>query len=334
MNPMETWIREFPRQGLWVPEGIEEIKIREVRSAVVVGMGGSAMGGDLVRSMFEPDFRGPFQVYRDYGLPNLSPDTLVVTVSYSGNTEETLSAFEEASQRGYPAVAVSSGGMLKARAHEVEIPWIALPEGYAPRAALGYMVSLLVRLLVHVELLPPTAVDQMEEAFQWLASQEDHLTHSDALPYELAQKFYKRLPLLYASRRFLPVVERWRAQINENAKAFAHTAPLPEMNHNEIAGLHHPHRVMVACWATFLTFSDDSTRIHERISHTASLIYEDVLGWSEVKAQGPTTPAEVLWGVWVGDWTSLFLAQAYKEDPVAIERITRLKKALAQGVSK
>ncbi len=330
MEQMERWIREFPDQGLWDPPGLDAPELSGIREVVVAGMGGSAVGGDLLRSMFEPDLQGVLRVHRDYGLPPVGPDTLVVVVSYSGNTEETLSALEAALQRGLPVVALSSGGRLAERAREARIPWMALPEGYAPRAALGYILTLLTRVLVWAGMLPETSEKALREAFGWLKAREEDMIRDDALPRELAEKFYRRLPLLYASRRFFPVVERWRAQINENAKALVHTAALPEMNHNEIVGLHHPHRVLVATWATFLVFPEDPAPLHRRVDHTARLIYEDVLGWNRVEAQGPATPARVLWSVWVGDWTSLYLARAYEEDPVAIPRIVRLKEALRE----
>ncbi len=327
-SQMEAWIREFPRQGLWTPEGPAEIPVGDIRHVVLAGMGGSAVGGDLVQALFEPDLAVPFRVHRDYGLPPLPEGTLTVVVSYSGNTEETLSAFAEARRRGFPVVAASSGGRLREEARQAGIPWFVLPEGYAPRATLGYMLTLLTHLFARLRVLPPEAPHRLQEAFRWLASQEEAMTREDALPRELAEKYYLRLPLLYASRRFFPVVERWRAQLNENAKTLAHTASLPEMNHNEIAGLYHPHRVLAATWATFLHFPEDPPRLKARIQHTAELIYEDVLGWNVIQPEGPTIEARFLWSLWVGDWTSLYLARAYEEDPVAIPRITELKTRL------
>ena len=330
---MEAWIREFPEQGLWVPGGLTELPRVETRSVVLAGMGGSAVGGDLVQALFEPDLAVPFRVHRDYGLPPLPEGTLAVVVSYSGNTEETLSAFAEARKRGLPVIAAPSGGKLREEARRAGVPWFALPEGYAPRATLGYMLALLTHLLTRLKVLPPAAPERLQEAFRWLSGQEEAMTREDALPRELAEKYYLRLPLLYASRRFFPVVERWRAQLNENAKTLAHTAALPEMNHNEIAGLHHPHRVLAATWATFLHFPEDPPRLEARIRHTAELIYEDVLGWNVIRPEGPTPEARFLWALWAGDWTSLYLARAYEEDPVAIPRITELKTRLAQEES-
>ncbi len=327
---MQNWIQEFPEQILRALDAtLPELPSPSSISGVcLVGMGGSAIGGDLIRALYEPHLQIPFRVHRDYGLPaGLPPDTLVLGVSYSGNTEETLSAVKEAHRRGLPLILMSSGGQLQTFAREHDLAWVDLPGGYAPRAALGWMLGRLTRILDTLEITPGKA-GSLADAARFLQHRRETYARRDGLPRKLSERFYLRLPLLYASRRFLPVVERWRAQINENAKAVAHTAPLPEMNHNEIAGLLHPQRILSASWVVLLRFPEDGERIHRRISVTRDLIRDAVLGVDILEPAGETTEARVLDAIYLGDWISLYLAQAYEVDPVAIPRISALKETL------
>ncbi len=327
---MQNWIQEFPEQILRALESeIPDLPLGRTFSGVcVVGMGGSAIGGDILRALYEPVLRLPLQVHRGYGLPpTLPPGTLVLAVSYSGNTEETLSAIHEAHRRGLPMILMSSGGQVKAFAREHHLVWVELPGGYAPRAALGWMLGKLTRILEGLG-ITSGRTQALQRAATFLEQRREIYAQRDGIARKLSERFYLRLPLLYASRRFFPVVERWRAQINENAKALAHTATLPEMNHNEIAGLLHPQRILSASWVVFLRFPEDGERIHRRMDITRELIRDSVLGVDILEPEGETPEARVLDALWLGDWVSLYLAQAYEVDPVAIPRISALKDSL------
>jgi glucose/mannose-6-phosphate isomerase len=163
----------------------------------------------------------------------------------------------------------------------------------------------------------------------FLRSLQGEFEATDALPRELSEKFYRRIPILYASSRLFPVAIRWRSQINENAKAFTHTAELPEMNHNEIAGIKNPGNLLEKCWAVFFADEDEHPRITLRIQETETLIRDSVMGTSRVKSRGRNPIERIFHLVSIGDYVSVYLAQAYSEDPVKIERIDELKRRLS-----
>ncbi len=298
------------------------------KMVVFCGMGGSGVAGELCRILCESG-TVPLWVHKDYGIPAfVDEQTWVVTTSYSGNTEETLSAYQAARERGAKVLAISSGGQLAEWAKRDGVPWIEVPSGFPPRTALGYLFTPLARFLQNAGVMDPE--------FHWLAladfleSRQAELEKSDSVAKDLADKFYLRIPVFYASRRFFPVAERWRSQINENSKAVAHTAMLPEMNHNEITGLIHPEDLVEELWVVFFAFSQDHDRVQRRIQETQDLIADSVMGTTVFHPQGETLLEQLFDAVYTGDYLSYFLALNYGVDPIAIPRIDELKRRMAR----
>ncbi len=327
MERMHQLIRAFPDQ-------IEEaLKFAipdpwpEKPSAIVfTGMGGSAIAGALVGSLMA-DAPVPVVSHPTYGLPAfVDSRTWVFVTSYSGNTEEALSSFDEALERGARIFALSSDGQLEKKAQEHGVPFVKIPAGLPPRAALGYLFTPIYRFLQQAGYLE----EDLTPLPDFLRTLREELEFEDSLARDLANKFYLRLPVIYASLRFYPVAHRWNTQINENSKALAHTAAFPEMNHNEITGLIHPEDLVESVWAVFLHFPEDHPRIELRMKETADLISESVLGITHVYPWGETALEHLMSLLYLGDYVSLYLAQAYNQDPVAIPRIDELKRRLSR----
>jgi len=294
----------------------------------ICGMGGSAASGDIIRAL-APET--PIEVVRDYSLPAfLGPNDAVVAVSYSGNTEETLSAYREAVNKGAAALVIASGGKLLEAAKRDGVPWVAIPGGLPPRCALGWLMSPLLLALARAGAVPSRLEDDLRTAPDFLRGQLPSLEGPHSPTLDLANKFYNRLPFIYASTRFYPVAFRWCAQLNENAKSIAHSAALPEMDHNEVSGIVNPKAFVGEVWAVFLRFPEDYERTSARADITAELIRDSVMGITHLKPEGSCTLHRVLWTLIFGDMVSYYLALAYKVDPFAIPRIDILKERLGK----
>ncbi len=309
---------EFPIPEPW-PE--------RPKMVVFCGMGGSGVAGEICKILGE-DQSVPFWIHKDYGIPSFVDEhTWVITTSYSGNTEETLSSYKVALEKGAKVLAISSGGKLGEWAKRDGVPWIEVPSGFPPRTALGYLWTPIARFLQRAGLLPEW---DWQALAAFLESRQSDLEKSDSIAKDLADKFYLRIPVFYASRQFFPIAERWRSQLNENSKAVVHTAMLPEMNHNEITGIIHPEDLVEELWVVFLEFSQDHDRVKRRIRETQDLISEAVMGTTLFHPQGETLVEEVFDAIYTGDYISYFLALNYGVDPIAIPRIDELKRRMSQ----
>lgn len=307
---------------------IPDIPKGDYRRVIVGGMGGSAISGDVVRDVFNGvDFS--IETIREYDLPRYArpEDTLFVAISYSGNTEETLSIFDQALERGLNIISITSGGRLAEISRQKGLPLITIPSGYPPRGALGWLFGALVMALEKVGLLEGVA-DSLNKTARFLKGVAGELEGEDTISIDFANKFYRRLPIIYVPSDMKSVALRWQAQINENAKQLAHINVLPEMNHNEINGIKHPADIVERSWVVFLKDRDTHPRILKRIEITRQIIEEDVLGADEVESRGESRMERIFYLIWLGDFVSYYLAVYNGEDPIAIPRISHLKDAL------
>ncbi len=328
---MIDYIREMPVH-IEKSLGYEEIKIGiKPNSIIFAGMGGSAIAGDLLSKVLLEKTSYFSQVIRGYEVPDfVSSDTLAIITSYSGNTEETLSAYEDAKKKGAFIVAVTSGGKLTEYAAKDGFPIMRVPEGYPPRAALGYLFTLSLKLLVDNGILDRSLLSDMKKVPEFLKNLQLEFESDENVARKLADKFYNRIPLIYAQASMRPVAERWRAQINENAKAFAHSSEFSEMNHNEIAGIMHPESLVKQFFAVYLDDGDLHERIKLRYAFTDDLTRDSLSGSLTLRAEGDTLLKRLFYLIYTGDYVSVYLADYYKEDAVKIERISELKRRLSQ----
>lgn len=312
---------------------VELPEIEAISNIVVTGLGGSAIGGDLLRVYAAGKISVPIIVNRDYGLPKfVGPDTLVFAVSYSGNTEETLSAYEEARARGASIIAITTGGKLGEMAQRDGVPVIRVPSGIAPRAATGFLFIPTLRILQGLGLLPDV-LDEITEMIDFIRDMRKKLgpeaPEEENPAKQIARKLHNKIPVIWGSAGTTEVVaQRWKGQINENAKAPAYWNVLPELNHNEIVGFQFPLEILKKVHVIILRDERDHPRVHKRIEITKDVIKDAVDGYTEVWASGNGVLSRLYSLIYTGDYTSVYLAALYGIDPGPVKVIDYLKREL------
>ena len=315
---------EHLRDALWRVESTM-LDAAEVSGLIVCGMGGSAIGGVLARAAMGDSLNQPMLVYRDYELPPWTqPDRAVLCSSYSGETEETLAAFDAAEAVGAVRYVATTGGRLAEAARKAGVPVIGLPAGLQPRHAVGYgfTVACEVAALLGVSQGMRTEIDTAA------AHLEEDRGFVVAQAAEIAEQLAGTVPVIYGCELTVPAAYRWKTQINENAKQHAFEHQLPELDHNEIVGWSangDPQRFS----AVFLGDSDQHPRQRERADLTAKLIEPTAGAVVRVETEGETRVERLLRAVQLGDLVSLYLAAHNGVDPGPIEIIDRLKEQLS-----
>ena len=316
-----------------LPEDFTGAKYKNI---VCTGLGGSAIGADLVRSYIADHAEMPFFVNRNYTLPNfVDEQTLVIASSYSGNTEETLSAYRDAKERGAQIFAITSGGKLSKLATKDETGIIHIPAGLPPRAALGYSFFPLLILLSKIGIIKDQAffIDDAIRNMRKLKNTRlgHRIKNKDNQAKKIAKAIFGKLPVIYAScDRMDSVVTRWRGQLAENAKTFASGNLFPEMNHNEIVGWENPAPILKNSVAVMLRDAGDLPRISKRMDITKHILKKEKAGVIEVRSSGKELLARIFSLVYIGDYVSFYLAVLNKTDPSPVNRIAYLKKELAK----
>ncbi|MEW6509565.1 MAG: bifunctional phosphoglucose/phosphomannose isomerase [Bacteroidota bacterium] len=310
-------------------------RARGVEQIVLCGLGGSAIGGDLLRSYLAGELRIPFIVNRMYTLPAfVGPRTLVIISSYSGNTEETIAAHREAVRRRAKILCITSGGVTAATARKKKSPLILVPGGHPPRAALGYSFFPLLIALARIGFVRDRSRD-IRETIAML--EQRSILYADAggganTALMLAQQLRGRIGVIYsAAERFDAVNTRWRGQIAENGKSLAFGHVLPEMNHNELVGWNALREPMRELQVLFLRDKDDHPRVRMRMELTKGMIAQYTHHITEVWSEGSSLLARVFSLISLGDWMSLYLAVLNGVDPTPVEVIDTLKQELARA---
>lgn len=328
----EQMAKALKMAGGWnVPIGL----FPDVRNVVVVGMGGSAIGGDIARSFLASEMVIPFQVCRNYVLPEFVDDeTLVIALSYSGNTEETLAAVDDALERSAMIVALTTGGMLEEVAQLNEVPMLKLPGGLQPRAALGFSFVPLMVFLEKIGLVKNVAerikgaIAHMEVTRERMVEDSSSTTNPAK---QLAGLIWGKIPIIYAGSTLTDVAAwRWKAQICENAKTMAFVNLYPEFNHNELVGwsrltMEQKEQLIVVN----LRSADDHEKVSTRMDVIKRIIEEQDVMVIDIYATGETELARVFNLIQMGDFVSYYLAIMNKVDPTPVEAIENLKKELA-----
>ena len=311
-------IKDFPKQcreALSLPKGITVSS--QVDNIIVTGMGGSAMGGDLLK-IYLSNTNIPVYVNRDYKLPNfVNKNSLVFAVSYSGNTEETLSALNDAKEKNAQIIGITSGGKLAEECEKI----IKIPSGLQPRAALGYTFFPVLGIL-HNSNLAKVKNDDLNEMLEIL-KQTDKFNDAGE---ELSKKLKEKIPIIYASEALGALAFRWKTQINENAKMPAFYNVFSEMNHNEIAA----YKGMDMKFASvIIRDKHDNDRIKKRMDLCREIM-EGHVTVEEVETQGEGLLARMFSTIYLGDFVSYYMALWNRVDPSPVEIIEGMKKKLIQ----
>lgn len=312
------------RDALW---RIETARLEGADSAglMVCGMGGSAIGGDLAAAAIGDRLTRPLVSIRGYELPSwATPEWTVLCSSYSGNTEETLACFEAAEALGARRLVASTGGQLVDEAREAGVPVIGLPGIFQPRFAVAYMFAIAAEAAALAGAAPRIRTE-IDAAAAFLEAQLDQIKAQAA---EVAGQLGDAVAVVYGSDLTAPVAKRWKTQINENAKAPAFAAELPEADHNEICGWS-PGSGAGRMAAVFLEDCDQHPRERQRFELTAELVAEEAATVVRLETVGETRVERLLWATLLGDLVSMEMASLRGVDPAAIVAIDRLKEGMA-----
>src|SRR5918996_334965 len=331
-------VAELPRQlaqARRVAAATElEERHRDVDAVVVLAMGGSAIGAELVAGAAGERLRVPLIVHRDYGLPGgIGPRTLVIGASHSGETVETLSGVGMARERGLPLVAITTGGRLAHIADEARLPLLRYQQPGQPRAAIGFGVGLMHELLSRAGLIAdPDPIGQSVQAAEALFERLGPSVETDANPAkQLAWAMFGRIIVVYGHGAMAPVAHRWKTQLNENTKAWAAWEQMPEANHNAIEGSLNPRELSDALYVVQVRDPDEPPQIETRYRVVEELLGERATTRSEVRGEGPDRLARVLTAVAWGDLVSVYLAILYQTDPTPVTLLSMLKERLARA---
>lgn len=322
-------------QGEQLAREFELKPLSAIDNVVICGMGGSAIGGDLLKAYASQTCTVPIEVIRNYTLPHyVNQKTLVIAGSYSGNTEETLSTFEEANEREAKIVGISTGGKLEEFCQQNNYPCLKIPSGYPPRAALGYSFIPLAVFFERWGFIPDQK-EALQNAYEALNDSLSKNRFSVSIvenpAKQMAQVLQNSIVVIYAGQdAFEPIATRWRCQFNENTKTFAHNMVLPEMNHNEILGWMHPEETLKNFQAVFLLDEDYHPQTKKRFEIMKTVIQESAQNVHEVHSRGRGLLARMLSMIHLGDFVSVYLAGLYHQDPTPIPAIDYLKSELAK----
>ena len=306
-----------------------------VERVVVAGVGGSAIGGDLLADVASLEPSPPIFTVRDYRLPPFVDDkTLVLACSYSGETEETLSAFRDAMARGARVVAVTGGGELANAARAEGVPVFNVDYVGEPRSALGYSFIVPLALVINLGLIGRRDLE-LDEAMKVLEERAKELAEecpsSGNEAKQLAQCLVDKLVLVYAAGVFMGVARRWKTQINENAKTPAFFESLPELHHNSVVGYGPPGQIKGRTFAVLLQPPGMHSRLGLRYRLTSELLERESVAHRTVQGRGRGILAQMLSTILLGDYTSYYLAVLRGIDPSPVPAIDYLKGRLAEG---
>lgn len=329
-------IVDFPKQIESAWQRARQISfpaMQPVDKIIVAGMGGSAIGGELLAGVCFEQMDIPLLVHRDYTLPKfVNARTLVLVSSYSGNTEETLSALRSAIGRSRNIIGISSNGELEKRAAESGFFFLRVPGGQPPRSALGHMFFSMLAILQYYGLMPgqDDAVAETVELASVLGQRYRDYANPDNPALTLAQQLYGRIPIIYGAAEVgaaLPT--RWRNQLSENAKVLAFANVLPEMNHNDIVGWHPASTFLERTFVVFLLDDTLSNRMRTRIEISREIIAAQGAPSCAVSSSGHSKLARLFSLLVLIDYASFYLAILNKVDPTDVSNIDFLKKELA-----
>ncbi|MGQ9546927.1 MAG: bifunctional phosphoglucose/phosphomannose isomerase [Dehalococcoidia bacterium] len=332
-------LHEFPEQCQKAWEKVLKFDLpgeyRRISNVVIVGMGGSAISGDIVRRLALAESKVPVWVHRDYGLPAFVDErTLVIASSYSGNTEETLSGFTKSLGTGAKKLVITSGGELKRLAEKEGIPIFVIDYQAPPRAAFPHSFIPLVGIFHKLGLLGDKSVD-LQEAVDILKKLSGELIETAPLASnpakQLAQKLLGHVAVVYGAEILSEVATRWKGEFNENSKAWAFFESFPELNHNSVVGYEFPAQAKEKIFVLMLRSSSLHPRNLLRYQVTAKLLAKAGIAHEIVEARGKSALAQILSLVMLGDYASFYLSMLNEVDPTSTDAINLVKQYLAQS---
>ncbi len=310
-------------------------ELSEKRQKIIVsGLGGSAIGGEILRTLLYDEQDVTVFINRSYSLPGFANgETLVFVVSYSGNTEETLAAYREARKKACPIFCISSGGELSRISQDDNVPCLAIPPGMPPRYALGYLFIPMLRMLERADWVRPHDYGELSKI---LENVRDRLSPSvptrENLAKQTAQDLYGKVPLIWGVEgRTDAVARRLKTQFNENSKILAFWDVFPELNHNEIVAWGGEGKIdLKNFYPIFIREEGEQEKIRRRIEITQELLEKVGIKRKEIWTEGKDLLSKIMSSIYTGDWISFYLALIQEIDPNPVAPIDFLKEKLSQ----
>ena len=337
-DDMYQSIWDFPENIIDAIELSENITLkneyREVNNIIIAGMGGSAIGGDVVCSLIKNEIKIPFVVNRGYDLPAwANSSTLIICSSYSGNTEETISILEEAKSLGAKVIGITTGGVLESLCKNYSFDFVNIPSGLQPRAALAFSFIPLLYILKKTSLINVVVKDWLESSVDLIKSKrEEYSLDKENNPvYQLANKLYNKLPIIYADSGSLETVAvRLKGQICENSKILAYHSIYPEMNHNEIVGWENNEEYFSNYYVLWLMDEEMNSRNKSRKNIISEILSDLNVSQQEIEVDGNSFKERFLLLIHYGDWLSYWCGILHNTDPSPVKNIQTLKDKLSK----
>jgi glucose/mannose-6-phosphate isomerase len=331
MSTTKKYIEGFTRQladALKMGQSIDIVRQgSDTRNIVIAGMGGSGIGANLVESLTFGRIPFPITVCKSYNIPQfVSPHTLFIACSYSGNTEETVAALQKALLKRAQVIAIASGGKLLDICKEYNLQYIQLPPGSdSPRAMLAYNMIALLYVFYHTNLIGAAFIKETENAIEFLDRGEKGIQSEAEL---IAKKLKGKLPVIYCDNRLYAMALRFQQQLNENSKHLAHINTFPEMNHNELVGWRFPENLMPFLQAIYLYSDHDHERVEKRMEICRDIFEKKSNPIIDIIGEGASLLEQYYYLIHLTDWISFYLAKENGVEPDPIEPILYLKSEL------
>ncbi len=334
---MRKLILDFPTHidlAIEIANKVTFPKFKKIISNIVItGLGGSAIGGDLVRSYLSDEVKIPIFINRNYILPNfVNENSLVIISSYSGNTEETISTHIDATKRKANIICISSNGKIFDLAKKYQQTFVELPKGFPPRTALAFSFFTILQILSRLEIVK-SQTGKILETKNFLLQKSfsySSLNEKKNLSLQIAKKIFKKIPIIYSATDKFDVVNlRWRGQICENSKQLAFGNLVPEMNHNELVGWNLLKDKTKNFVVIYLKDKYDNPRVKLRMEVMEKIIqkHSNII---QIQSEGISDLTRIFSLIYLGDWISFYLAILNKTNPTPVEVIDYLKSEIAK----
>jgi len=308
----------------------------KIDNIIISGMGASSISGDIIQRLFLDRIDIPIFVNRQYTLPKwANKNTLLISQSYSGNTEETLNTFKYGYQKRCKIIGISSDGRLQELCEKSEIPFIKIPAGIPPRTATGYMLFSTIFAMKKIGVIKSDINSEIEETILVINDLKNHIKkeipEDENISKQLAKKIFNTIPQIYGFEFYTPIAKRWCTQFNENSKIICRYDEVPECNHNDIVGWSlNPEVSKNFTCILFRDSENESIYISKRLNFMKKLFEEVSANVIEININGKKRLAKMLYAMHLGDFTSIYLSILRGIDPTPVDAITELKNELAK----
>lgn len=317
---MYSVLEDFPNQVRDAWKLAEDIKISDIDRIIITGMGGSALSGEILKSYLFNNFKIPVEINKNYDLPEYANSkTLLWVSSYSGNTEETIEAFRKGNRKGCKIFVITSGGRLAELARKLNKTLIKMPSGIQPRLAYGYSFFPILKILQNSSLVENKDIE-IKKLVEVLGK-DIYKKKAE----ELSKKLEGKIPVIYSSERLYAVAYKWKINFNENSKVSAFCNYFPELNHNEMMGYT---KLNGNYYVLIIKDDYDDRRIKKRMEATKKIMQSCGVPVLDIELTGMSDLIKIFSTIYLGDWTSYFLALINKVDPTPVELVETLKKKL------